>query len=129
MMGAPVLRAQTPAPGAMPAGGAAALQWPVPTAENRLWTRWWWMGNAVDEGNLTKQLEKFHEAGLGGVEICPIYGVYGAENRQVDFLSPKWMGMLAHTVRETRRLGMGTDMTTGGSTLRPAIRAARPARR
>ncbi len=101
------------APAAPAAGGMSPLQWPVPTAENRLWTRWWWMGNAVDEANLTKQLEKFHEAGLGGVEICPIYGVYGAENRYLDFLSPKWMGMLSHTVRETRRLGMVTDMTTG----------------
>src|SRR5205085_2170326 len=79
----------------------------------RLCTRWWWMGNAVDEPNITRQLEAFHAAGLGGVEICPIYGAYGAENRYVDFLSPKWVNLLAHTVRETKRLGMFTDMTTG----------------
>src|ERR1700690_2238134 len=113
LMGSSALRAQVPAPGAAPAGGTPALQWAAPTTENKLWTRWWWMGNAVDEKNLTKILEQFHDAGMGGVEICPIYGAYGAENRYLDFLSPKWMTMLAHTVRETKRLGMITDMTTG----------------
>ncbi|HEY4329794.1 MAG TPA: glycosyl hydrolase, partial [Phycisphaerae bacterium] len=92
---------------------APPTTWPSPTSENRLWTRWWWMGNAVDEKNITAQLEKFHAAGIGGVEICPIYGVYGQENNYIDFLSPKWMSMLAHTYRETKRLGMQVDMTTG----------------
>jgi len=71
------------------------------------------MGNAVDPGNLTRQLTLFRQAGLGGVEICPIYGVKGAENRFIDFLSPRWMEMLAHTTGEARRLDLGVDLTTG----------------
>jgi alpha-L-rhamnosidase len=86
---------------------------PAPTMENRLWTRWWWLGSAVDAPNLTRQLEAFHAAGLGGVEICPIYGAYTQEKRYLDFLSPEWVQMLAHTSRETQRLGMGLDLTTG----------------
>jgi hypothetical protein len=89
------------------------LAWPAPTAENRLATRWWWLGNAVDQEGITKQLEQFHAAGLGGVEICPIYGVMGAENKYLQFLSPEWMNMLSHTYRETKRLDMFVDMTTG----------------
>ncbi|HVT79758.1 MAG TPA: glycosyl hydrolase, partial [Phycisphaerae bacterium] len=92
---------------------APELSWPTPTMENKLWSRWWWMGNAVDEKNLTRQLEQFQQAGLGGTEICPIYGVYGSENRYLNFLSPQWMSMLAHTARESKRLGIGLDMTTG----------------
>ncbi len=77
------------------------------------WTRWWWPGSAVDEAGLTRQLEAFAAAGLGGVEITPIYGVRGAEDRNVAYLSPRWMELLAHTGREAQRLGLGVDMATG----------------
>ncbi len=87
--------------------------WPPATRESRPWTRWWWPGSAVDPANLTAQLEQFAAAGLGGVEITPIYGAQGAESRYVPFLSPAWMEMLAHTGREARRLGLGVDMATG----------------
>lgn len=89
------------------------LSAPVAPDTTRPWTRWWWPGSAVDEAGLTRQLEAFAAAGLGGVEITPIYGVRGAEARNVAFLSPRWMELLAHTGREARRLGLGVDMATG----------------
>ncbi|HEX2860561.1 MAG TPA: glycosyl hydrolase, partial [Lacunisphaera sp.] len=82
-------------------------------ATTKPWTRWWWPGSAVDEAGLTRQLEQFAAAGLGGVEITPIYGVRGADDRNVPFLSPRWMELLAHTGREAQRLGLGVDMATG----------------
>ncbi len=91
----------------------AVETWPEITRENKPWTRWWWPGSAVDKASLTRQLEQFAAAGLGGMEITPIYGAKGAEARYVDFLSPKWMEMLEHTGREARRLGLGLDMATG----------------
>jgi hypothetical protein len=99
--------------GRVRAADAPELAWAAPTAETKLWTRWWWLGNAVDRDGITQQLEQFQKAGLGGVEICPIYGTFGAENRYIEFLSPKWMDMLSHTYRETKRLEMAVDMTTG----------------
>jgi hypothetical protein len=78
-----------------------------------LWTRWWWPGSGVDKASLTRQLEQLAAAGIGGVEITPIYGAKGYEDRYIDFLSPKWMEMLAHTGTEARRLGLGVDMATG----------------
>ena len=33
------------------------------------WTRWWWMGSAVDEKNLDKVLTTYSKAGFGGVEV------------------------------------------------------------
>ncbi|HWA24208.1 MAG TPA: glycosyl hydrolase [Lacunisphaera sp.] len=77
------------------------------------WTRWWWPGSAVDEASITRQLEQFAAAGLGGVEITPIYGVRGYEDRNITFLSARWIEMLAHTGREAKRLGLGVDMATG----------------
>jgi hypothetical protein len=89
------------------------LGWPTATRTNHPWTRWWWLGSAVDKTNLTLMLTEFHDAGIGGVEICPIYGAKGYEDRFIDFLTPKWMEMLAHTTTEAKRLGLGVDMTTG----------------
>jgi hypothetical protein len=60
------------------------FQWPTPTRENRPWTRWWWLGSAVDKTNLTRLLTEYRDAGLGGVEICPIYGTKGYEDRPED---------------------------------------------
>jgi hypothetical protein len=92
---------------------AAELDWPEITREHKPWTRWWWPGSAVDAASLTRQLEQLAAAGVGGVEITPIYGAKGYEARYLDFLSPPWMAMLEHTGREARRLGLGVDMATG----------------
>ena len=77
------------------------------------WTYWWWMGSTVTESDITWQLENFAKAGLGGVHIIPIYGVKGLEQQAIPFLSPRWMQVLTHTIREGKRLGLGVDMTTG----------------
>ena len=87
--------------------------WPLVEKQMKPWTRWWWMGNAVDENNLNKVLTKYQAAGIGGVEITPIYGAVGFEKRYIDFLSPKWMDMLQYTVKQSNALGMGVDMNTG----------------
>ncbi len=92
---------------------ATDVGWPEITRENKPWTRWWWPGSGVDKASLTQQLEKFAAAGLGGVEITPIYGANGYEDRYVQFLSPKWIEMLEHVGREAKRLGLGVDMATG----------------
>jgi hypothetical protein len=92
---------------------APDLGFPKPTSINKPWTRWWWPGNAVDNANLTRELESFAAAGIGGVEITPIYGVHGAEDRFIDFLSPQYMALLEHTGREAKRLGLRVDMATG----------------
>src|SRR5262245_40293549 len=89
------------------------LNWPPVTSQTRPWTRWWWQGSAVNKRDLTAEMEKYQKAGLGGLEITPIYGVRGAEDRFINFLSPEWMEMLEHTLKEAGRLGMGVDMATG----------------
>src|SRR5262245_51569627 len=87
--------------------------WPQITRTAKPWTRWWWPGSAVEPQQLAAQLRAFHEAGLGGVEITPIYGARGAEAQYRPFLSGAWMDALAHTAREAGRLDLGVDMATG----------------
>ncbi|MFD2162129.1 glycosyl hydrolase [Paradesertivirga mongoliensis] len=87
-----------------------APAWPEITQINKPWTRWWWEGSAVNEKDLTWMMEEYRKVGLGGVEITPIYGVKGYEKQFIDFLSPKWLSMLNHTLKEGGRLGLGVDM-------------------
>ena len=87
--------------------------WPEITQEAKPWTRWWWMGSAVNETELRHLLKLYAEKGFGGVEITPIYGVRGEEDRYIDFLSPEWMKMLAVTIEAATQNKMGVDMNNG----------------
>lgn len=91
----------------------AQLQWPAVKTETKPWTRWWWEGNAVDTANLSWNLEQYRAAGLGGVELTPIYGVKGTEQQFIDFLSPKWMSLLQFTLRDAKKKGLGVDLANG----------------
>ena len=37
-------------------------EWPASTQESKPWTRWWWMENAVDKENISRELKEM--AGL-----------------------------------------------------------------
>jgi len=87
--------------------------WPPITRQTRPWTYWWWMGSAVDQTNLVRELTRCRQAGLGGVHIIPIYGAKGWEDRYIPYLSPAWLEMLDFTVRQAEKLDLGVDMTTG----------------
>ncbi|HEY4287377.1 MAG TPA: glycosyl hydrolase [Puia sp.] len=98
------------------AGGgvaAASVGWPVITEQTKPWTRWWWQGSAVDHADLSWNMEKYKAAGLGGLELTPIYGVKGYESHFVNYLSPEWMELFGYTLKEAKRLGLGLDMSTG----------------
>ncbi len=90
-----------------------ALAWPPITSQTQPWAWWWWHGSAVDETNIAYELQRFHAAGLGGVQITTIYGVKGGEAREIPYLTPAWLAMLGYTVDEAKRLGMGVDMSLG----------------
>ncbi len=89
---------------------ADGLSWPAITSQTRPWVWWWWPGSAVETTNIAHQLKLFQQAGLGGVQIIPIYGAKGSESNYIDFLSPEWIRMMEFTVTEADRLGLGVDM-------------------
>ena len=87
--------------------------WPELSRETKPWTRWWWHGSALTKEGITAEMEAYQAAGIGGLEITPIYGVFGIEDQFVRYLSPQWMELLLHTLKEAERLDMGVDMATG----------------
>ncbi|MDO6439652.1 glycosyl hydrolase [Cyclobacterium sp. 1_MG-2023] len=87
--------------------------WPEATAATKPWARWWWMGSAVDEDNLNYLLGEYKKAGIGGLEIAPIYGAKGFENKFLDYLSPQWIEMLHYTIKKADGLGLEIDLTQG----------------
>jgi hypothetical protein len=87
-----------------------ALAWPTPTREAKPWTRWWWLGSAVDSAGISAQLGELAAAGFGGVEVTVIYGAKGADS---SYISRPWVDMIAHTANEARRRGMGVDLPQG----------------
>ena len=87
--------------------------WPTPTTEAKPGTRWWWLGSAVDKGNLEWSLKEYANHGIGAVEITPLYGVQGNQANNINFLSDKWMEMLRYTQEQGLRNGVEIDMATG----------------
>lgn len=92
---------------------AQKVDWPEIRTEAKPAARWWWMGSAVDKENLTRNLDTYAKAGMGTMEITPIYGVKGNEANEIPFLSARWMEMLQYTEDEAARMGMQIDMNTG----------------
>lgn len=93
--------------------GDPAPAWPVPARTHRPWAYNWWLGSAVDETNLVRELDRYAAAGLGGIHIVPIYGAKDQDARYVPYLSPRWLELLDFTVREAERRGLGVDLTLG----------------
>ena len=87
--------------------------WPEVTMETKPWTRWWWMGSAVNENELRRLLNEYATKGFGGVEITPIYGVKGEELHYIDFLTPEWINMFRIAVEAANQYDMAVDMNTG----------------
>ena len=113
LFSATTLLATLPLFSVLVAGQPQAPAWPEVKTENLPGARWWWMGSAVDKENLTWNMQSLRGAGIGSVEITPIYGVQGNEAREIDYLSPRWMEMLRHVQQEAGRLGMLVDMNGG----------------
>lgn len=78
---------------------------------NKPYIRWWWLGSIIDEEGITKSLEGFREKGIGGVEITPLYGIQGHDDDEIEYLSPRWMELLSHAIKEGRRLGISIEMS------------------
>lgn len=93
--------------------GQAQVKWPAVNSVTKPWARWWWPGSAVNTRSLTANMEQYAQAGLGGLEITPIYGVAGFEDQFIDYLSPEWMQVFSHTLIEAKRLKLQIDMATG----------------
>ena len=90
-----------------------ALFWPEANREAKAGSRWWWLGSAVDDENLEWQMARLQEAGIGNLEITPIYGVKGNTLKNLQFLSPEWLDKLIFVLNSGEDKRIDIDMTTG----------------
>ena len=90
-----------------------AQSWPEAGTETKAGVRWWWLGSALSEADMQWSLRQYAQAGIGTVEITPIYGVQGNEANELSFLSPPWMRMLQAVEDEARERGILVDMNCG----------------
>ncbi|MCU0381391.1 MAG: hypothetical protein MUE58_09410 [Chitinophagaceae bacterium] len=87
-----------------------------PPAEARPFVRWWWNGNRITEKEITRQLDVFKKAGIGGIEINPIAIPEEADTsgtRALKWLSPEWNKLLAYASNEASERGLITDLIVG----------------
>ncbi len=82
-----------------------------PPPEARPWVYWYFMeGNMTREG-MSADLEAMRKAGLGGGIFLEVN--IGVPKGPVRYMSPEWLGMIGHAVREADRRGLGIDFGTG----------------
>lgn len=95
------------------AGGTFAQSWPTASLEAKPGTRWWWLGSAVNESDLQWNMQEYSKAGLGALEITPLYGVQGNEKNELRFLSTPWMNALKFVQTEGVKDSLLIDMNCG----------------
>ena len=86
-------------------GSENCFSWPKISSQTKPWTRWWWLGSVGCKEDFTAAMEMYAEAGFGGLEITPIYGVRGEESQFRHYLSPEWMELLDHVIDDKREVG------------------------
>jgi hypothetical protein len=114
-----VLLAAGPIAAAQRADPLADLRrvWAQPTAEARPMMRWWWFGADVTPEGLDRELQAMHDAGIGGVEVQPVYPLMpdDRESGRVNhpFLSAPFLDAVRHSAATAKRLGLRYDLTLG----------------
>jgi len=99
--------------------GAADLRtsFANPPADCRIMMRWWWFGPAVAKPEIARELRVMQAAGIGGVEIQPVYPVAldnpAAGFKNSPYLSGEFLDALAFAARTAKQLGMRVDITLG----------------
>jgi hypothetical protein len=92
-------------------------QFANPPEDARPMMRWWWFGPAVTKRELQMELETMRGAGIGGVEIQPVYPLMlddeavGIKNLQ--YLSPEFLDDVSFANTTARSLGLRVDITLG----------------
>jgi alpha-L-rhamnosidase len=88
-----------------------------PPDDARPLMRWWWFGPAVTKPELRKELETMRGAGIGGVEIQPVYPMAMDDAakgiRNLQYLSPEFLDAVGFANRTARELGLRVDITLG----------------
>ncbi len=119
---------------AQPGGiGELQRQFQNPPADARIMMRWWWFGPAVTKAGIERELRLMKDAGIGGVEIQPVYPLALDDEskglKNLRYLSAEFLDALQFANAKARELGLRVDLTVGsgwpyGGPMVPATQAA-----
>ena len=88
-----------------------------PPDDTRIMMRWWWFGTAVTEPELAREMRVMKEAGIGGIEVQPVYPVAlndpAHQFTNLPYLSNEFLDRLRFTSQQARELGLRVDITLG----------------
>jgi len=99
----------------------------TPPAEAGLRCYWWWLNSMATKESITRDLEEMKAKGYGGASIVDA----GSSNYQVAlktaagpvFMSPEWMELFKHAVKEADRVGieLSVNVQSGWNPGAPSI--------
>jgi hypothetical protein len=88
-----------------------------PADDARIMMRWWWFGSAVTKPELERELRVMKSAGVGGIEIQPVYPVALDDPktgfRNLPYGSGEFLDAVRFTAAKAAELGMRVDITLG----------------
>lgn len=72
---------------------------------------WWWLFSNVDKNSITRDLEEYHNKGIGAVLlVCSSNFSSAPTPSGPAFLSPEWKVLFKHALDEAHRLGIKVDV-------------------
>ena len=81
-----------------------------PPNEARLRCYWWWLNSMVTKASITRDLEQMKAKGYGGASIVDAGNSNSLMTKDLKagpvFMSPAWMELYKHAVKEAQRLGI-----------------------
>jgi len=98
-----------------------------PPSESRLRCYWWWLNSMATKESITRDFEEMKAKGYGGASLVDA----GSSNYQVAlktaagpvFMSPEWMDLYKHAVKEADRIGieLSVNVQSGWNPGAPSI--------
>jgi hypothetical protein len=81
-----------------------------PPEESRLRCYWWWLNSMATKESITRDLEEMKDKGYGGASLVDAgSSSYQAAGKTVAgpvFMSPEWMELYKHAIKEADRIGI-----------------------
>jgi hypothetical protein len=97
-----------------------------PPNSARAHTWWHWMNGHVTADGITRDLEAMKKAGIGGFQNFSVGS--GIPKGPVEYLSPEWLDLMKHTMKEAERLDLEFQMhncpgwsSSGGPWITPEL--------
>src|SRR3954469_3372189 len=89
----------------------------APPDDARIMMRWWWFGPAVTKPEIERELRVMKDAGIGGVEVQPVYPLLPDDPangiKNLPYLSDEFLDALKFASQKANELGLRFDLTLG----------------